>query len=250
MLSESVARYASLVEDTLRQESASKDRFIAILSHELRNPLNALVAASTLLDNGGDKDQVRHVLRRQTGHLKRLLDDLLDLSRIVLNLVSLQVECVELQSCIEDALIATGEIIERKNQTLTVQMPDQPIVIEADCTRVTQIVTNLVNNAAKHSPAGSHIDVAVRHDGHKVEISVRDDGPGINADQLPHLFTRFHESTKREARNLSGLGIGLWLSRTLAELHGGHITAKSDGPGTGSEFLITLPRVSAPQAQH
>jgi signal transduction histidine kinase len=196
ILSESVARYAALVEDTLRQESANNDRFLAILSHELRNLLNAIVAASALLDSGGDKDQARYVLKRQIGHLKRLLDDLLDLSRIAFNRISLQTKSVDLHPCIDDALAAVAELVKCKSQTLSVRLPNEPVVIEADCTRVTQVVANLLSNAAKYSPAGSRIGVAVRHEVHEVEIAVRDNGPGIGSDELAHLFRPFHDPAK------------------------------------------------------
>jgi signal transduction histidine kinase len=179
-------------------------------------------------------------------HFKRLLDDLLDVSRIAMNRISLDVELVDVKKCIEDALTASKESLERKNSTVTFHAPDDAVVIEADCTRVTQMISNLVNNAAKYSPTGSSIDVAVRYDGNTVEISVRDRGRGISADQKQHLFEPFYVN-REQGRDLSGLGIGLWLTRTLAELHGGHIAVNSDGPGTGAEFRITLPsRVRSP----
>ncbi|MGE5522413.1 MAG: sensor histidine kinase [Rhodospirillaceae bacterium] len=246
MLSESVARFAMLAEETLRRESVNKDRFLAVLSHELRNPLNAITAVSAALDAGsGDNRVLREILKRQMRHFKRLLDDLLDLSRIAMNRISLNIESVDVKTCIEDALTASKEAVERKADTVTFQSPNHPVVIEADCTRVTQMITNLVNNAAKYSPAGSRIEVTLRYDGHAAEICVKDNGRGITADEVPHLFEPFHVDGERR-RDLSGLGIGLWLTRTLAELHGGRITVESNGRGTGAEFCIMLPgRISS-----
>lgn len=244
MLSESVARYTRMVEDALRAADRNKDRFLATLSHELRNPLNAIALGIATLPRGpadGAKPDIVAMLTRQTGHLKRLLDDLLDLSRIANDRMTLNIQRVDVRVCVEDALTAVADLMTQKEHDVKVDMPGEAVPVHVDATRITQIVTNLLRNAAKFSPMRSTIELWVTGGAESVEIRVRDNGRGIAAEELPLVFEPFSLSKEVNTREQQGLGLGLSISERLAKLHGGTLSAHSGGPGTGAEFRLAIP---------
>lgn len=242
MLSESVARYTRLVEAALRTENTNKNRFLATLSHELRNPLAAITSSIGIMENGGNARQALEVLNRQTRNLTRLLDDLLDIARISSDRLSLKMEPVDVRTCVTDAVAAVAAAIKQKQHHLNIAMSDVPVTMELDATRITQIVTNLLNNAAKYSPAQSTIEVSLTDGAEAVRIGVRDNGAGIAPDVLPVIFDPFAVSRDKGSRDQQGLGLGLAISQRLAGLHAGTLTAHSAGRGCGAEFCLTLPK--------
>jgi signal transduction histidine kinase len=249
MLSESVSRHTRLVSDVLRDANRQKDEFISTLSHELRNPLSSIRNCVQILGGNGSTDpsvatRVINMLARQTGHLERLLDDLLDVARISRNRVILKIEPHDIRLCVQDAVDANTGLIEKKGHAIKVDVPSAPVTIDVDCTRLAQVVSNLLNNAAKYSPAGSDIEVSLKRETHHAVIRVRDNGIGIDEHLLPHVFDAFY-ANRAGGDVKQGLGLGLWLSRQLTELQAGTITVDSNGPGTGTEFCVRLPLPAA-----
>ncbi|HET7867839.1 MAG TPA: PAS domain S-box protein [Burkholderiaceae bacterium] len=237
-------------EQSLKRADRAKDDFIATLAHELRNPLapirNALgvMRASDL----SDPEQLRwcrDVIERQVTQMSHLLEDLLDVSRLTRNKVELRRDRIELRQAIDQALETTQPLIESQGHRLLLDLPEQPIVLQGDLTRLTQVFANLLNNAAKYTNAGGQIELQVRAEGGNVRISVRDSGIGIEAQQLPRVFDMFAQLAPALERSGGGLGIGLALTRGLVELHGGSMEAHSAGIGLGSEFVVILPTVPA-----
>jgi signal transduction histidine kinase len=249
MLAESVARHTQLVADHLREENRQKNEFISVLSHELRNPLGAITSCAHILSAKATDPIIRRaadILTRQTQHMGRLLEDLLDVARILRARTIIRLDTADLRTCVSDAVEANQQLIKLKQQALDVELPPQPVTARVDCTRVTQIISNLVNNAAKYSPSHAQLRVSLSEDADHALIVIRDDGVGIAPDVLPRIFEAFHH--KGSAHDGEGLGIGLWLSRQLVELQKGTITARSDGPGTGTEVSVKLPLVQANRA--
>jgi PAS domain S-box-containing protein len=246
-------------EHALRQQAASlaeahraKDDFLATLSHELRNPLTPLRTSLELLRrlNGGDvkSERVRAIMERQVNHLVRLVDDLLEVSRITRGALSLRKERVELAAIVRNAIETCEPLMLAANHALEVQLPREPVWLEGDPIRLSQVLTNLLNNAANYSDKGSRVTVqGSTADGHAV-ISVRDTGMGIDPDMLPRMFEMFSRGHRDSGRAQAGLGIGLALSRRLAEMHGGTLNGHSDGVGKGSEFVVRLPLADASDA--
>jgi signal transduction histidine kinase len=196
MLSESVTRYTQMVEVTLRTTDRNKDRFLATLSHELRNPLNAIaLGIATLPRRGGVvKPDIAMMLARKTKHLKRLLDDLLGLSRIANDRITLNIECIDIRICITDAVTAVEDLMTHKEHEVKLAIPGEAVPVQADSTRITQIVANLLKNAAKYGPMRSTIEVCLTSGKETVEIRVRDNGRGIAAEDFEHLFEPFSAS--------------------------------------------------------
>jgi signal transduction histidine kinase len=244
VLSESVARHTQLVADVLRDSNRQKDEFIATLSHELRNPLAAISSCVQLLSSREPKDAAAwrtvDILARQTRILERLLEDLLDVARLSRHRVILKIEPTDIRSCVQDAINANIPLIEQKSHVLKVALPATPLTTESDGTRIAQVVSNLVNNAAKYSAPSSTIELSLQREAHHAVIRVRDNGIGIDGEVLPHVFDGFDAGRERDLAK-EGLGVGLWLSRQLTELLGGTITADSKGTGTGAEFCVRLP---------
>jgi signal transduction histidine kinase len=244
MLSESVGRHTKIIADDLRRASRERDEFISTASHELRSPVGAISNCAHILSRSGMSDpEVAHVadvLARQTGHLARLLEDLLDVARISRERIILKLETTDVRKCVQDAVDANSQLTAQNGQALKLDMPSLPITVHVDCTRVTQVVSNLVNNAAKYSPPSSTIAVSLSIEMKHAVIRVRDNGIGIEADLLPRMFDAFHENQVSDLGR-QGLGIGLWLSRQLVEMQGGTITVHSEGSGTGAEFCVRLP---------
>jgi PAS domain S-box-containing protein len=239
---------ARQAQDALREADRRKDEFLATLAHELRNPLAPIRNAVQIL-NRADRDEAmgraaRDMMERQVAHMVRLIDDLLDVSRITRGRLTLRREPVELARVLEQALETSRPNL---TQQLTVKLPSEPVHLDVDPVRIAQVLSNLLNNAAKYTPKSGHVSVAAAVDGETVAIRVRDDGEGIAAAELPNLFRMFSQGRTALERAKGGLGIGLALSRSLVELHGGTLQAHSEGPGKGSEFVVRLPVIALPQ---
>jgi two-component system CheB/CheR fusion protein len=236
--------------ERLQEEDRRKNEFIAVLSHELRNPLAPIRYALPLIEEAGlagDAQRALDVIRRQTDHLTRLVDDLLDVSRISRGTIELRRERVALGSIITSAAEAASPAIAAARHELYLDIPDEEIWADADAARIAQVVTNLLNNAARYTQRGGRIDVsASREDGHAV-IRVRDNGIGIPAGSLGDIFDMFHQVQRAPgSQHLGGLGVGLALARSLVALHGGSMHASSAGTGQGAEFVVRLPIVAPP----
>jgi PAS domain S-box-containing protein len=232
-------------EARLREADRRKDEFLAMLAHELRNPLAPIRNAvqTLMLRGGGDADTVRarQVIDRQARQMTRLLDDLLDVNRISRGLIELRRGRVTLSAVLDIAVETSRPLIEAGGHRLQLDVPGAPLVLHADPVRLAQVFSNLLNNAARYTPDGGTIAVRVEHGAGHAEVSVRDTGIGIGADMLPRVFEMFSQAEPARERSRGGLGLGLALARGLVELHGGRIEARSDGPGSGAEFLVRLP---------
>jgi PAS domain S-box-containing protein len=233
------------IELELEAADRRKDEFLAILAHELRNPMAALRNALEIIRLVGDEGKVveesRALMVRQLDQMVRLVDDLTDISRIRREKLRLKKERVELAPVIRTAVETSRALIDEAGHRLTVDLPEEPILLEADANRLAQVFSNLLSNAAKYTERGGEISLTVRREGPEAVVSVRDTGVGIPADQLPHIFEMFAQVDQSLERSRGGLGIGLTLVRRLAELHGGSVEARSEGAGKGSEFLVRLP---------
>jgi signal transduction histidine kinase/integral membrane sensor domain MASE1/ActR/RegA family two-component response regulator len=231
-------------EKQLRESDRRKDEFLAMLAHELRNPLAPLRNAVQVLrqaDNAELVESMRALIERQLQHMIRLVDDLLDLSRVTRGKIELRKERVDLATAIERAIETSRPLLEASHHQLEVSLPECPVWLNADVTRIAQVVTNLLNNAAKYTREGGHIRLRAEREGGDVVIRVQDDGIGIPASMLPHVFDMFTQVDTSPERSQGGLGIGLTLVKTIVALHGGSVQATSAGLGQGSEFLIRLP---------
>jgi len=232
-------------EDALREADRRKDEFLAMLAHELRNPLaplsNALAIIKQTSGNGELIEQILPLMERQLAQLVRLVDDLLNVSRITRNKLQLRKEPVELTAVIQSAVETSRPLIEAMGHALTVSLPSALVHLEADLTRLAQVFLNLLNNAAKYSERGGHIWLTAECQATQVIVRVRDTGIGIPADRLASIFEMFTQVDCALEQSRGGLGIGLTLVKQLVELHGGTVEAYSEGPGQGSEFVVCLP---------
>jgi PAS domain S-box-containing protein len=231
--------------DQLRELDRAKDQFLATLAHELRNPLAPLLNAAEVLGALKIDDKrlewTRQVIRRQVTHMSSLLDDLLNVARITQGKLTIRPERVDLATVIDAAIEAARPLIDTKHHQLTVELTPAHINVDADPIRLSQILSNLLLNAAKYTDSGGQIDLRASRDDEHLVLSVKDDGIGIPASALGGIFTMFAQVEGSARRSEGGLGIGLALVRGLVELHGGSIQARSDGPGQGSEFIVRLP---------
>ncbi len=231
--------------EELAQEARQKDDFLAVLAHELRNPLAPIRNALQVIRLGHHDptlvEQMRAMAERQVGHMTRLVDDLLDLSRISRGLIRLLKEPVDVGQPVQQAIEGVQPLVRERSLTLSVSLPAEPCYVDVDPTRLQQVVGNLLTNAAKYTDPGGNILLTVRPEGTDVLLRVRDTGIGIPADMLPRIFDLFVQAERRLDRSQGGLGIGLTLVRRLVEMHGGNVTAHSEGPGQGSEFVVRLP---------
>jgi signal transduction histidine kinase/CheY-like chemotaxis protein len=236
-------------EEALRLADRRKDEFLATLGHELRNPLAPLLTALHLLKGArGDEATIARtsmVMERQLSHLVRLVNDLLEVSRITRGLIQVEREPIDLADVVRSAVDTSRPLIDAAGHILSVDLPAEPVTVHGDAVRLTQVFANLLINAAKYTNAGGHIWVRMRKDGGTAVVSVRDDGIGIAADQLASVFEMFTQVDRSNRLAQGGLGIGLTLVRSLVGLHGGCVRAHSRGAGTGSEFIVELPAVAA-----
>ncbi|HSJ95829.1 MAG TPA: PAS domain S-box protein, partial [Myxococcota bacterium] len=234
----------------LSENDRRKDEFLAVLAHELRNPLAPIRSAVQYLLLRDEPDpaarNAREIIDRQVRHLVRLVDDLLDVSRIRLGKIDLQKERVGLDAILTHALEASRPLIEAEGHRLTVSAPPEPIHVDADLTRLAQVLQNLLNNAARYTPPGGHVELSAAREGGELVLRVRDDGAGIPPDMLTRVFEPFAQLEPSIGRTTGGLGIGLTLAKRLVELHGGRVEAHSAGLERGSEFVVRLPAPAQP----
>jgi PAS domain S-box-containing protein len=232
-------------EDALKESDLRKVEFLAMLAHELRNPLAPLrygLEIIRLANQNAAVNKARTMMERQLENMVRLIDDLLDLSRFTSGKIELRKERIDLAQAVQDAVEISRPLIEVSGHQLTVTLPPCPVLVNGDRTRLAQVFANLLNNSAKFTQPGGHLWLTVEQQGSEVVVKVSDDGVGIPADMLPNLFEMFTQG---------GQGIGLCLVRGLVEMHDGRVTAHSDGLDKGSEFVVHLPLLLLPsQGQH
>lgn len=230
----------------------ARDEFMAMLAHELRNPLapirNAAQVLRLLTPPDAHLSWARDVIDRQVLHLSRMVDDLLDVSRVTRGRVELQKQEVELATLLAQAVETSRPLIDERRHTLHLALPQEPVHLDADVTRLSQVMSNLLNNAAKYMEPGGRIWLSAEVQGTEALLRVRDEGVGIPAEMLSRIFDPFMQVDRSLDRSEGGLGIGLALVRSLVEMHGGSVEASSDGPGHGSEFTVRLPVLRAGEA--
>ena len=236
--------------DAAEAANRAKDEFMAMLGHELRNPLSPIVTALQLmkLRGGVASERERTVIERQVTHLTRLVDDLLDVSRIARGKVELKLETIEMAQVVASAIEVASPLLEQRQHAITIDVPRTGLAVEGDVARLSQILSNLLTNAAKYTPPGGRITVSAAADGADVVLRVRDTGVGINADVLPRVFDLFVQGRQSIDRAEGGLGLGLTIVRSLVERHGGTVSAASEGVDKGSEFIVRLPHAAQPAA--
>jgi PAS domain S-box-containing protein len=239
--------------EALQEANRRKDEFLAMLAHELRNPLTPIRAGLHVLrmpqPDDATVEKVKDLMEQQVHHLTRLVDDLLDVSRITRGKIALRKEAVDLAAGVDHAVQTVRPLLDSQHHTLTVALPGEAVHLEADPTRLEQILVNLLNNAAKYTRPGGHVSLAVERANGTAVIRVRDTGVGMSADLLPKVFDLFTQADRTLDRAQGGLGIGLTLVRRLVELHGGSVEAHSEGPGQGSEFVVCLPALPGRPAE-
>jgi len=238
-------------EEALRDADRRKDEFLALLAHELRNPLAPIRYTLAANRKSGrtpeQRKRAEEIIERQVTHMSRLLDDLLDVSRVTRSTLELKMNPTELTLVVGSAIETARPILDTKHHSLSVELPKQAVRLEADAVRLAQVFSNLLINAAKYTDPGGHIQLRAAREGDEIVVAVRDDGIGISADMMPRLFEMFSQAQAALGRAEGGLGIGLSLVRGLVTLHGGSVEAQSDGPGCGSEFIVRLPARTPPE---
>jgi PAS domain S-box-containing protein len=231
--------------EELEEASRRMETFLALLAHELRNPLAPIRNAATIMQvkqiDDPDLAWSRDVIERQVRHLSRLVDDLLDISRIMTGKILLVREPTSIAAVLQQAVEASQPVLDARHHDLVVVVPEEPMPLHADSVRLTQVVVNLLNNAARYTPEGGHVRLSAWREGGDAVIRVRDSGIGIEAEFLPRVFDLFRQGDDPRGRAEGGLGIGLTLVKSLAELHGGSVDAESEGEGRGSTFTVHLP---------
>ena len=230
--------------EQVREQDRRKDEFLATLAHELRNPLAPVrngLAVLKLAPSMEATVRTREIMERQVEHMVRLIDDLLDVSRITRGKIQLKKERVDVRTVLDAALELSRPLIEESRHRLFISTPKESLLLDADPARMAQVVSNLLNNAAKYTPKGGRIELSAERDGSEVVIRVRDNGAGLTSEALPKVFELFNQVGKTLDRSQGGLGIGLALVKRLVEMHNGHVTAESQGLGKGSTFVVRLP---------
>ena len=231
--------------NTLRNQLRRKDEFIATLGHELRNPLAVLTTASLIFKMDGatsaDMKHAAEIIGRQVQQITRLINDLLDMERIDHGKLRLEVRPVDLREIVTNTLESRRPDAERRQQSLTMQLAQDPVLVDADAVRLVQVVSNLVDNAVKYTPDAGHINVAVTADESEALIVVQDDGAGIPFERVESIFEPFVQLSESRNAARGGMGLGLSLVRRLTELHGGTVEVTSSGQGCGSRFAVHLP---------
>jgi two-component system, sensor histidine kinase len=240
-------------EQALRAADRRKDEFLATLGHELRNPLAPISNSLEILKLSGAFDNARThqacaVMERQVHHLNRLVDDLLEVSRITRGIIEVKKEALDLTAIVKAAIETSRPVLDNMRHELKAHFDPEPMCVGGDPVRLTQVFANLLNNAAKYTNHGGRITVTTRHEGAEAVVSVQDDGIGISPAALPQVFDMFMQVDRSTRRSQGGLGIGLTLVKSLVGMHGGTVEAKSDGPGLGSEFIVRLPVIAQPVA--
>jgi len=240
-------------EDALKEADRSKNEFLATLAHELRNPLAPIRAAVKILELNTnitpESQSALAVIDRQTRQMTRLIDDLLDIARITSNKLELRKERIELREVLKAAVETSKPLMEQRAHELIVEADDQPIYLDGDLVRLAQVISNLLNNAAKYTESGGRIWLTAAQREGKAVVTVRDTGIGIAPEVLPRIFEMFTQVGRTMVGSQGGLGIGLTLVRRLVQMHGGSISVHSDGPGAGSEFVIYLPIYEQPMPE-
>lgn len=234
---------AEIARREAEMANRAKDEFLAMLGHELRNPLAPIVTALELMARRGDEKTAaeRAVIGRQVSHLSRLVDDLLDVSRITRGKIQLRRETVDMQAVVARALELTQPVLERRERPLKVEVPQGPAWVSGDAVRLTQVLCNLLTNAAKFTPPDGHIGLRLLASKTHVQVTVDDSGAGIAPELLPRVFDLFVQGEQPIDRQVGGLGLGLAIVKTLVQMHGGTVAAASPGPGRGSSFAVRLP---------
>lgn len=240
-------------EESLREVSRHKDEFLAMLSHELRNPLAPIRSAAHLLamapDNVARVKQSSVIIERQVNHMTSLINDLLDVSRVNTGVVTLDKQAIDVRQVVDESLEQTQPLINERCHKLSLNLPEEgEVAVLGDRKRLVQVLTNLLHNAAKYTPPGGQIGLVVSHHAGMVELHVSDNGIGIDADLMPHIFELFTQEKRSSDRAQGGLGLGLALVRSLVSLHGGHVTVASEGVGAGATFSVYLQRLVQPGA--
>ncbi len=236
----------------LSEESRRKNEFLATLAHELRNPLSPIkngLQLMTMMELSSEVEELRATMERQVEQIVHILDDLMDVSRIGRGKIELKTHVVEIRTIIDAAVENSKALVTNNRQQLTVAAPSDGMSVDVDPSRLTQVVCNLINNASKYSDVECRIDVTAERIGEHVVVRVKDNGDGIEPERIDDIFEMFAQIEDSVERGTAGLGIGLTLVRTLVELHGGKVSASSDGVGKGSEFTIMLPVAATPQMQ-
>jgi PAS domain S-box-containing protein len=232
-------------ERELKNADARKDQFLAVLAHELRNPLspvsNALQLMPHVMNDREELEHLRVVMERQVHQMVRLIDDLMDVPRITRGKINLRRERVDLRGVIEGVVESVQPMVESQSHHLTVTLAEEPLDVNGDAARLTQVISNILNNAMKYSVRNGAIAVSACRSGEFVVARIRDDGPGIPPHLLAEIFEPFRQIDRSLDRSQGGLGIGLWLTRQLVEMHRGTVEARSEGTGKGTEFVVTLP---------
>lgn len=236
-------------ERELRLADQRKDEFLAVLAHELRNPLAPIRSALEILHMksglGPDVESLRSLIERQVGHMVRLVDDLLEISRITTGKIELRMVTTDLNAVIKSAIETSQPLIQAKDHRLVVDFPAKNVCVEADPIRLAQVFSNLLNNATKYTDPGGEIGLTVSEHDSVIEVVIRDNGMGINPESLPRVFEMFAQIDSTSDRSQGGLGIGLTLVKSLVQMHGGEVMAHSSGLGRGSVFTVRLPMSSA-----
>lgn len=232
-------------EEALELTNRRKDDFLAMLAHELRNPLAPISTAAELLGIASSDERIvkrySEIISRQVKHMTDLVDDLLDVSRVTRGLVSIEKAELSIKDAINNAVEQSKPLIESRRQIFSIRLPPNNAVVLGDRTRLIQVLTNLLNNAAKYTPLGGHIELSMEIKSSSLCIRIADNGIGMDAQLLPRVFELFTQAERTPDRSQGGLGLGLALVRSIVTLHGGNVTAKSDGPGKGSTFTLSLP---------
>jgi signal transduction histidine kinase/CheY-like chemotaxis protein len=235
-------------EDGLKEASRRKDEFLAMLAHELRNPLASIQSGLAILAQSGAAPQTLEVARgligRQVGNISRLIDDLLDLSRITHGKMALDKQTVSLQAAVQSAIESCLPLIQSRQHVIELNVPEEPVLLEVDPGRLEQVLSNLLNNAAKYTERGGRLSISASLESGEAVVRIKDTGIGMTHATLSKVFDLFTQENGSLDRFQGGLGIGLTIVKTLVELHGGTVKAESDGPGRGSEFTVRLPTSS------
>lgn len=238
--------------EALAEQSRRKDEFLAMLSHELRNPLAPIRSATHMLklqERGSEnliQQQAREVIERQVTNLTRLVSDLLQISRVATGQIKLRPETVDMRQIVQHGLQTARPLIDRQRHQVLLKLPEEPVWVHVDPTRLEEVVVNLLTNAAKYTDEGGRIELILDGEPDRTILRVRDSGMGIAAELLPRIFDLFTQAERSIDRSQGGLGIGLSLVKRLVELHGGTVTANSAGLGEGSEFIVSMPLAAAP----